>query len=398
MDTYFDRMTRRQWLAGSSAALGALTLGRAAPVVAPVSIARCPSYEQDVAAILAAQFDQIGGLGGLVRGKTVTIKLNLTGGGRFPGCTPGQTHWVHPAVVGACCHLLGKGGARRIRLVEGTYEGEPLEDKMLDGGWDVQAIRGAAPGVEFEQTNTLGSGKRYSRLKVPKPYVFPAFDLNHSYEDTDVFMSIAKLKQHEECGVTLTIKNMFGVTPTSIYGDDAGRDEPNENPRRGRESVLHYGRRQPPKSAPAEIDASSDRYEGLRVPRICVDLVAARPIDLAIIDGIETCVGGEGPWVRGSKHVRPGVLIAGRNPVCTDAVATAVMGFDPRASRGQGPFRIPYKSHTQSADDPKIADNPMLLAEAVGLGSADLKQIEVAGLSIKDALFDFEAHRTGRAG
>jgi hypothetical protein len=89
------------------------------------------------------------------------------------------------------------------------------------------------------------------------------------------------------------------------------------------------------------------------------------------------------------------VVILGRNAVSTDTVATAVMGFDPRAKRGEGPFQVDYKSHLQMPGDLKQADNPMLLAEAVGLGSADLSRIEVAGVSIKDALFDFEKHRKG---
>lgn len=374
-----EKITRREWLAGSGLALGALGLEQAAPAL-PVSIAKCRTYGDEVVRQLAIQFDQIGGLGALVRGKTVTIKLNLTGGNRFPGYTAGQTHWVHPQVVGACCHLLGKAGAARIRLVEGAGHGDSLEDKMLEGGWDVEAIRRAAAKVEFEETNTLGSGKRYVRLKAAKPYVYPAFDLNHSYADTDVFLSLAKLKQHEECGITLAIKNMFGIAPNSIYGDDAGADEPNENARRGREQVLHYGRRQPPKSAPQELELKSERYEGYRVPRISVDLAAARPIDLAIIDGIESCSGGEGPWVEGAKPNRPGVLMVGRNAVSTDAVAAAVMGIDPRAKR----FRV-RKTHLDIPNDPLWADNPMLLAEAAGLGSADLGRIEVRGVPINDA-------------
>ncbi len=394
--------TRRQWLAGSGLALGAITLpvpGRAQAAsgpVSPVSIVRCRGYGGDVTSALAAQFDQIGGIGSLVRGKTVAIKLNTTGGGRFPGYSAGQTHWVHPKVVGACCHLLGKAGAKRIRLLEGGGDEGILEDKLLDGGWDVQAIRNAAPVVEFEDTNIRGKAKGYSRFKVPKPYIYPGFDLNHSYEETDIFVNLAKLKQHEEMGITLGIKNMFGVAPNAIYGDDAGVDEPNEKTRRGREQVLHYGKRQPSKSAPQEINFSSERYEGYRVPRICVDLAAARPIDITIIDGIETCVGGEGPWVKGSKPTQPGLLIAGRNIVCTDTVAAAVMGFDPRAKRGEGPFHV-FKTHTEIANDPMWADNPMVLAEAAGLGSADLDRIEVRGLSIKDALHDFESRRKGKA-
>ncbi len=51
---------------------------------------------------------------------------------------------------------------------------------------------------------------------------------------------------------------------------------------------------------------------------------------------------------------------------------------------------MPYKTHAQMPDDPMAADNPMLLAESAGLGSADLSCIEVADLSIKEALFRFE--------
>jgi hypothetical protein len=39
------------------------------------------------------------------------------------------------------------------------------------------------------------------------------------------------------------------------------------------------------------------------------------------------------------------------------------------------------------------AENPMLLAEAVGIGSTDLGRIDVRGVSIKNALFDFESRR-----
>lgn len=378
-------MTRRELLASAG-----LALAPRAPA-APVSIARCAGYDQDLAGKLSKQFDQIGGIGRLVGGKTVAVKLNLTGGSRLGTYTPGQTHWVHPELVGVCCQLMGRAGARRIRLLEGAGRGDSLEDKMLNAGWDVAALRTTAPAVEFEGTNTLGAGKRYARFKVSRPYIYPGFDLNHSYEDADVFISLTKMKHHEECGITLTIKNSFGITPNSIYGDDAGVDEPNENTRRGRESVLHAGKRQPSKSAPQEIDFSSDRFEGHRVPRICVDLLAARPVDLAIIDGIESSIGGEGPWVKGFKYANPQVLVVGRNAVCTDAVATAVMGYDPRAPRGATPFH--RLTPVAKPGDSEWAENPMLLAEAVGLGSADLSRIDVRGVAIKDAVYDFESRR-----
>ena len=74
------------------------------------------------------------------------------------------------------------------------------------------------------------------------------------------------------------------------------------------------------------------------MPRHTVDSVGIRPIDLTIIDGIETVSGGEGPWIRELALQKPGLLLAGRNPVCTDAIATAVMGYDPMARAATGPF------------------------------------------------------------
>jgi Domain of unknown function (DUF362) len=173
------------------------------------------------------------------------------------------------------------------------------------------------------------------------------------------------------------MKNCFGITPASIYGDDAGVDEPNEKPFKGRGSVCHAGRRQPPRSAPQEIDPASNREPGYRMPRIVADLAAARPIDIALIDGIETVAGGEGPWIRGLRSVQPGVIVAGTNAVTTDTVATAVMGYDPRATKGTAPF--------------VDCDNSLRLAEARGVGTTDLKNIEVRGLSIREALFPFSA-------
>ena len=68
----------------------------------------------------------------------------------------------------------------------------------------------------------------------------------------------------------------------------------------------------PSKSAPPEKDPKSPREDTWRVPRAVVDLVAARPIHLAIVEGVKTMTGGEGPWVSAEQMaVAPGVLVAG---------------------------------------------------------------------------------------
>jgi uncharacterized protein (DUF362 family) len=375
--------TRRQILAATgAAALAHSGLLHAAPTAPArtVAIAKVPTYDDaQIAANLKTMFDQLGGISGLVRNKTVTVKINLTGspGMRFEGRALGETHYTHPKVIAAAAHLMGEAGAKRIRFVESAWAlSGPLEDYLLDSGWNVRALANSAPNVEFENTNNLGRSKDYVRFRVPgQPVMFPAYDLNRAYRDTDVFVSMAKLKNHATCGVTLSMKNCFGITPASIYGDDAGIEVPNEKPNSGRVATMHEGRRNPSKTALPEIDPKSSRDPGYRMPRIVAELSVTRPVDLAIIDGIESVAGGEGPWVRGLRHVQPGVLIAGLNAVNTDTVATAVMGYDPRAPKGKAPFTM--------------CDNTLWLAEQLGSGSADLNRIEVAGTPIAKAVYRY---------
>jgi uncharacterized protein (DUF362 family) len=279
---------------------------------------------------------------------------------------------------------MGRAGARRIRLLESPWStSDPLEEYMLQANWEPRDLLTAARNVEFENTNYLGNAKKYTRMMVPTGgYIFPGFDLNHSYADCDVFVSIAKLKEHSTAGVTLSLKNCFGITPATIYGTGAGKDEPSELPRGGRD-MIHSGARQPSGSAPPEKDPATPREGEYRVPRVVVDLVSARPVDLAIVDGIKTMTGGEGPWVdEEKKAVSPGVLVAGTNPVNTDAVCMALMGFDPMAVRGTPPF--------------ESADSIVQLAEAVGIGTRDLRRIEVAGGAIREPAFNFAELRRSR--
>jgi len=375
-------ITRRQFLAGSTMALGLgakhlLPVARAA-AAATVSVAKCDTYGAALVPTLDRMFDQLGGLGRLVKGRTVAVKLNLTGPAtiRLGNLPAGLSHWVHPRVIGAVVHLLDRAGAHRIRLLEGGYaSGIPLAEYMYQAGWDAGEIVGAGRRVELENTNVLGRGSEYPRFDVPGGgLLFPSYVLNHSYRDCDTFVSLSKLKDHTTTGVTLSMKNCFGNIPTTVYGDYVAKDRPDELPRSGRNAVFHNGTRQPASPAAPEKDPLSPRHDGYRIPRVVVDICAARPIDLAILDGIDSMGGTEGPW-SGGEHCHPGVLLAGTNCVNTDAVATAVMGYDPMARAGRSPFTT--------------CDNFLELAEAKGLGSRDLGRIEVAGTPIREARFDF---------
>jgi uncharacterized protein (DUF362 family) len=380
------RINRRELIQSLSTAVAGFyfspqnILATSRPPTAPVAVAQCSEYGPAVRATLATMFDQLGGLRRLVEGKTVAVKLNLTGRptGLVRGMPLGLTYWVHPAVVGSTVSLLGQAGARRIRLLESTMSPtESLEEFLLQAKWNPREFSSAASGVEFENTNYPGRAGKYTRLFVPGGgMLFKAYDVNRSYEDCDVYISLAKLKEHSSTGVTLSMKNSFGIPPCTIYGEGVGTDEPAKVVK-GPRLMLHDGSRQPPRTALPEIDPKSPRNQGYRVPRVTADLVAARPIHLAIIDGISTVAGGEGPWVRRCRPVHAGLLIAGTNCVTADAVATALMGFDPLADRGTAPF--------------EKCDSTLKLAEQLGIGTRDLKMIEVIGVPIAKAKLSFRS-------
>lgn len=376
--------SRRQFLATMAAAgvymtSPRLVRGQQAPA-GRVAVGVCQEYDRQVLEVLAKLFDQIGGIDKMVRGKTVTVKINMTGGptDRLRYIPAAMSFWTHPRVVAATVYLLGRAGARRIRLVESAMSDvEPLEQFMLAAGWNPRDFTSAAPRVEFENTNFLGKYKSYARFMVPHGgLLFTGYDMNQAYQDCDVFVSIGKLKEHASTGITLTMKNCFGNIPCTIYSLKTPIDEPAQAPVGGRD-LIHTGLREPPKSAPPAVDLSSPKEPGYRIPRAVADIVAARPVDLALIDGIYSMNGAEVPHnAKKITWIHPGLLIAGTNCVSTDAVGMALMGFDPMADRGSAPF------------DRSNSDNMLRLAEHLGVGTRDLSRIEVAGAPIDKVKID----------
>jgi uncharacterized protein (DUF362 family) len=364
---------RRGLLAADAASGLSHPLSQASRTAARVAITACRTYGPEVRSALGRCFDLLGGIGALVKNRTVTVKLNLTGSDFRPilGRPVGETYMTHYTTALALGSLLFDVGAKRVRFVESTQKQATLETTLAEAGWDVPALS-ALGKVEYENTRNLGLGRRYSHFPVPGGgYMFSSFELNHAYEETDVLVSLTKLKNHATAGVTLALKNLFGLPPNSLYGAEAGKETatahraPLHDPQ-GYESLKLPGLK--------ASGISSDKY--WRVPRITVDVCAACPIHLSVIDGITSMSGGEGPWC-GEEHLKvtsPGLLIAGFNAVSTDAVATAVMGYpNPRAPRGVKPFQD--------------CDNHLLLAEQAGLGTADLAQIDVRGMSIEKAQY-----------
>ena len=105
----------------------------------PVGIQRAASYDpQPLRQAMDRALELIGGVRKLVEGKTVTVKINVTGGpGTLAGLPGYRTYHVHPNVVAALCGALADAGARRIVVVESQYSPKPPEEVLAGGGWDV---------------------------------------------------------------------------------------------------------------------------------------------------------------------------------------------------------------------------------------------------------------------
>ncbi len=380
--------SRREVLgAGTAAALALPRIGSAYSVPsgsAParsVAIVRCRDYNT-FRPQLSSAFQQIGGIDRLVRGKTVAIKLNLTGNPKNFPLTPNLPYRTDGSTVADVVYLFAKAGARRVRIIESFFPASQDPSLWARYGLDVNAINNLGTKVDWVNVQNIGPYKEYVRLKVPwGGYMYPAYHINRAFTECDTYVSLSKLKNHWIAGVTMSMKNNFGDTPCSLYGSDCGPSG-NEHPTKERGDVLHSGTTKAPSGVDAELHPDSPRDPGYRVPRILVDQVGIRPVDLAIVDGVETVRGGEGPWLKGLEKMSPGVIIAGTNPVNVDAVGMAVMSYDVNADRGSSCFIR--------------GDNSLKLAEAAGIGTRDLSRIEVVGLPISKARVDFGPGAVGK--
>jgi uncharacterized protein (DUF362 family) len=291
---------------------------------------------------------EIGGLGDLVKsGARVGIKVNLTGGTWWDaeGKPPAPEMFVtHPAVVGALGELLLDLGAAKLTVMDGLGD----EANFLKWGYADMAKPLGAKLLDLCKPDPYPDFKLFP--VGPKFYIYDQFSLNGALDEFDVFISAAKMKVHSIAGVTLSLKNLIGLTPIRLY--QKSKDDNNR-------SALH---------GTADFDT--------RLPRVIVDLNRARRIDFALIDGVITAEGGAGPWDAGLSQVKPGLLVASKDPVAADAVAAALMGFDPAAKGGTEPF--------------VHSDNHLALAHESNLGTNRLSEITFAGPAIQTLVYNFK--------
>jgi uncharacterized protein (DUF362 family) len=314
-----------------------------------VAIGQADTYEP---ALLRREMERMlsetGGLNGKVKsGSRVGIKVNLTGGTWWDaiGKPPATELFVtHPAVVRALGELLLDLGAVKLAIMDGLGD----ETNFRKWGYVDTAKPLGAKLIDLCKPDQYVDFKPFPVGS--KAYIYDQFDLNATLDEFDAFISVGKMKCHSTTGVTLSLKNLIGLAPISRY-----RRQEQDNNR----SAFHES---------TEFDT--------RLPRVVIDLHRARPVDFAVIDGVITAEGGAGPWDAGLHQVKPGLLVAGRDPVAADAVATALMGFDPAAKSGTAPF--------------VHADNHLALAHESKLGTNLLSEITIAGPAIQTLVYKFK--------
>jgi uncharacterized protein (DUF362 family) len=391
-------LTRRDFLksvaaAAATSSLVTSTSGAAAEGTlraprAVTSIGLCPRYEFAVVRrTLGRMLDEVGGVRRLVKGRRVTVKLNLvnTSEEDVAGVPLWLTVTVHPVVARALGSLLVGYGARVVTFCDQLPFAELGPGAFAGYGFDLSEFNRAMDGrARFENTRNRGAHGNYALVRVPGGELASAWEVNRTYVDTDVLVSLTKLKSHVSGGVTGGLKNLFGIPPSSLYGDDL-REQPDEAASGYRNGTMHTCTRRPFTSVSTFTGRSVEGDHGYNVPRFIVDLAAAFPVHLVVIDGISTIQSAEGWWLGSMVSItRPGVLIAGRNPVCTDAVAAAVMGFDPDAADRNWPF--------------VNGTNHLALARRRGLGENRIRELEIAGTRLEQARFEFQPTYRRQAG
>ena len=366
-------------VAASPAAAGSDT-PPGAPPRALTSVGLCKRYDfAEVRRTLARLFEEIGGVRALVRGRQVTVKTNLVNTSQED--VSGLPVWlgvtVHPVVAMALGSLLTDFGAKRVIFCDQLPFREPDEQAFLGYGFNLKDFNAVMDGrASFENTRNRGRYATYATIKVTgSPEVATAWEVNRTYVDTDVLVSLAKLKSHVSGGISGGLKNLFGLPPSSLYGDDL-QDHPDEQATGYRSRTMHDCVSQPQTAASfTKRTIASDH--GHNVPRFIVDLASAFPSQLVVTDGISTLQSAEGWWNGSMVSVtRPGLLLAGRNPVCTDAVAAAIMGFDADAPDRTHPF--------------VNGTNHLALARRRGLGENRISRLEIAGIGLGQARFEFQ--------
>lgn len=241
-----------------------------------VSIIPLDSYD-DPAAVLAALREGLqpfGGMTGIVQsGQRVLLKPNLV--------APAKPHLAvttHPEILRAVIRLVKEAGGT-VGVGDGPGVGDTRSAAKGSGLLDVINAEGAEL-REFSATHAFYN--EHNRLA-------KRIDLTSQLLDTDVLITLPKLKTHAQMAYTGALKNQFGLIPGSAKGQ------------------FHFRFQNRDHLADLMIDINR----------------TARPA-LAVMDAV---IGMEGPGPSGGTPRKIGALIVGTDLTAVDVVCCALIGL-----------------------------------------------------------------------
>jgi len=279
------RTTRRDFVIGSAA------LCAGAAVSAPFFL---PKYRVDrrlkrsrVAVLHAEHYSQR--LGDILReglrlfpldlgGKTVVLKPNLV------DYLPGNAINTHPMLVLAAVETFRLLGAKSVVVAEGPGHQRDTQLVLSQSSYQESLREEKIRFVDLNRDELIRTPLEASYTGMKELW------LPRTVREADFLVSMPKIKTHHWSGVTLAMKNMFGIVPGSRYGWP--------------KNILHW--------------------KGIQ--ESILDLCATVPIHFVIADGI-IAMEGNGP-LNGTP--RPlGRIVLADDPVAADATCARLMGLDP---------------------------------------------------------------------
>jgi len=270
-------------------------------------ISRSKDYTTDIKSMIVSGFKELGVGRDEIRGKKILLKPNLV----EPHKGAGQIN-THPMFVRGCVEAFLGLGASQVLVAEGPGH---IRDSLMvleESGMAEILFEDKIPFVDLNNDEGFVV-KNQAGISKLKTLTFPL-----TLKKVDWIVSLAKMKTHHWAGVTLSMKNMFGVMPGIYYGWP--------------KNVLHK----------AGIEES------------IIDInMTVRP-HFAIVDGI---VGMEGDGPIMGKPKNAGVLVMGRNLTAVDATCCRIMGINP--------FKIKYLKQAAMHLGPIKEDEIIQLGESI---------------------------------